>query len=66
MPAKRIKQYSGYALLQVDPMPRATLMKLCYNFLHRMKEAPEWAYYRIFNEERAKWIMKVVDENEDI
>lgn len=36
-PIKNIKLTSGYALLEVEPMPRAKIMKICYNILDKIK-----------------------------
>ena len=47
-------------------MPRSTIMKISYNILHKLKEVPESAMYRIYTEEKVKYIMKLTDEIEDI
>lgn len=57
---------SGYALLDLEPMPRAKIMKICYTLLEKMKEIPEKALYRIYTEEKVKYIMRLTDEIEDI
>lgn len=57
---------TGYALLDVEPFPRAKIMKLCYNILEKVKGCPEDAMYRIYTEEKVKYIMKLTDEIEDI
>ena len=57
---------TGYALLDVEPMPRAKIMKICYNVLDKIKKIPEEAMYRIYTEEKLKYIMKLTDEIEDI
>jgi NADH dehydrogenase (ubiquinone) 1 alpha subcomplex subunit 5 len=41
-------------------------MKLCYMIMNKLKECPEEAMYRIYTEEKVKFIMKMTDENEDI
>ncbi|EGR29849.1 hypothetical protein IMG5_147480 [Ichthyophthirius multifiliis] len=66
VPSTKLKYSSGYALLDVDPMPRSTIMKISYNLLERLKEVPEHAMYRIYTEEKVKYIMKLTDEVEDI
>lgn len=33
VPSTKIKFATGYALLDVEPMPRAKIMKVCYNIL---------------------------------
>lgn len=57
---------SGYALLDLEPMPRAKIMKICYTLLDRLKEIPEKALYRIYTEEKVKYIMRLTDEIDDI
>jgi len=47
-------------------MPRAKIMKISYNILDKLKEIPETAMYRIYTEEKVKYIMKLTDEIEDI
>eukprot|EP01016_Furgasonia_blochmanni_P039755 TRINITY_DN4984_c0_g1_i11.p1 TRINITY_DN4984_c0_g1~~TRINITY_DN4984_c0_g1_i11.p1 ORF type:complete len:250 (+),score=86.86 TRINITY_DN4984_c0_g1_i11:94-843(+) len=66
VPSTKLKISSGYALIDVEPMPRAKIMKLCYNILEKLKEVPEKAMYRIYTEEKIKYIMKLTDETEDI
>ena len=41
-------------------------MKLCYIIFDKMREIPETALYRVYTEEKLKYIMKKVDEIEDI
>jgi len=41
-------------------------MKLCYNILNKVKETPEDAMYRIYTEEKIKYVMKLTDEIEDV
>jgi NADH dehydrogenase (ubiquinone) 1 alpha subcomplex subunit 5 len=50
----------------VEPFPRLRIMKLCYMIMNKLKECPEEAMYRIYTEEKIKYIMKLTDENEDI
>lgn len=57
---------SGYALLDLEPMPRAKIMKIGYALLEKLKEIPEKALYRIYTEEKVKYIMRLTDEIEDI
>ena len=41
-------------------------MKLCYIIFDKLKEVPSDAMYRIYTEEKLKYIMKQTDEIEDI
>lgn len=41
-------------------------MKICYIILERLKEVPETALYRIYTEEKIKYIMRLTDEIEDV
>ena len=41
-------------------------MKICYIILDKLKEIPEEAMYRIYTEEKLKFIMRQTDEIEDI
>lgn len=41
-------------------------MKLGYMILEKIKMAPEDSFYRMYTEEKIKWIMEKVDETEDI
>lgn len=66
VPSEKLKYATGYALLDVEPMPRAKIMKLCYNILDKLKDIPETAMYRIYTEEKVKYIMKMTDEIDDI
>ena len=61
-----MKYSSGYALLDVEPFPRQRVMKLCYMIMDKLKEVPEEAMYRVYTEEKIKYIMKLTDEIEDI
>lgn len=65
-PIANIKLTTGYALFEVDPMPRARIMKICYNILDKVKQVPAHVLYRIYTEEKIKYIMKITDETEDI
>ena len=60
------KAFTGYSLLDVDPMPKATIMKLCYNILYKVKKMPETSICRIYIEEKMKYLMKLTDEAENI
>lgn len=66
VPSTKLKYSTGYALLDVEPMPRAKIMKISYNILNKLKEIPEDAMYRIYTEEKIKYIMKLTDEIEDV
>jgi NADH dehydrogenase (ubiquinone) 1 alpha subcomplex subunit 5 len=61
-----MKYATGYALLDVEPFPRSKIMKLSYIILDKLKEIPEKALYRVYTEEKIKYIMKLTDEIEDI
>ena len=41
-------------------------MKLGYIILEKLKEIPAEALYRVYTEEKFKYIMKLVDETDDI
>lgn len=30
----------GFALMDIEPLPRARIMRLCYNLLEKMQEIP--------------------------
>jgi hypothetical protein len=50
--------YSGYALLQIEPFPRARIMKIGYNVLQELRKGiPEDFVERIYLEERTKYMM---------
>jgi len=66
VPSSKLKYATGYALLDVEPMPRSKIMKICYIILDKLKEIPAEAMYRIYTEEKLKYIMRNVDEIEDI
>ncbi len=74
VPMKKIRKNSGkfehntgYALLEIEPFPRARLMRLYYNILQELQKGfPEDCIYKIFMEEQTKYHMKVVDETEDV
>lgn len=66
VPSTKLKYSTGYALLDVEPMPRAKIMKISYNILQKLKDVPETAMYRIYTEEKVKYIMKLTDEIDDI
>ncbi|CAD8116251.1 unnamed protein product [Paramecium primaurelia] len=67
VPSSKIKLTTGYSFLDVEPMPRAKIMKLCYTILDKLKaEIPEGVLYRIYTEEKLKYIMRITDEIEDI
>jgi NADH dehydrogenase (ubiquinone) 1 alpha subcomplex subunit 5 len=53
--------YVGFALMEIEPFPRARIMRICYNILEKMQEIPEEAMYRMYTEEKIKFIMKIVD-----
>lgn len=52
VPSTKIKYATGYALLDVEPMPRAKIMKICYNVLDLLKDTPAESMYRIYTEEK--------------
>lgn len=66
VPSTKIKYTTGYAFLDVEPMPRSKIMKISYNILDKLRDIPETAMYRIYTEEKVKYIMKLTDEIEDI
>lgn len=66
VPAKQLKPTTGYAFLDVDPMPRATLMKLCYHYINKLQKIPENANIRLYDEERIRYYMELVEETENV
>lgn len=50
IPSTKLKLTTGYSFLDVEPVPRAKIMKICYMVLDRMKVLPEKALYRYLNE----------------
>lgn len=62
VPSTKIKVTTGFAFLDVEPMPRARIMKLCYLILDKLrKEIPAEVIYRVYTEEKIKYIMRVTD-----
>jgi NADH dehydrogenase (ubiquinone) 1 alpha subcomplex subunit 5 len=54
-------------MLQIEPFPRARIMKICYNFLEQVKIGiPEDWVDRIYFEERTKYVMEITDKIEDV
>jgi NADH dehydrogenase (ubiquinone) 1 alpha subcomplex subunit 5 len=52
VPSAKIKYNTGYAFLDVDPFPRASIMKLSYMILDKLeRQIPAEAMYRIYTEE---------------
>lgn len=66
VPSEGLKLSTGYAFLDVEPMPRARIMKLGYMILEEVKRAPADSNLRLWYEEKAKWVMEVVDQTENI
>ncbi len=65
--SSNVKYCTGYAFLDVDPFPRASIMKLCYQIMYKLeKEIPEEAMYRQYTEELMKYIMNMTDQIEDV
>lgn len=53
--------------MEVEPFPRAKIMKTCYHIMEQLSIGfPTNCVYRIYNEERTKYLMKVVDETPDV
>lgn len=52
--------------MDLEPFPRAKIMKLCYIILDKVKAAPEDSMYRIYTEEKIKYIMRNTDANTSI
>lgn len=46
IPSTKLKVTTGYSFLDVEPVPRAKIMKICYIVLDKMKVLPEAALYR--------------------
>lgn len=53
-------------MLDVEPMPRARIIKMGFIILDRVKSLPVDQSIRIYYEEYAKWVMEQADEIEDI
>lgn len=54
-------------MVQIEPFPRARIMKIAYNVLEQVKiDIPEDFIGRILLEEKFKWIMEIVDKEEDV
>lgn len=54
-------------MVQIEPFPRARIMKICYNILADIKKGlPEDYFFRIYTEEKIKFIMEIVDREEDV
>ena len=62
----KIKTRSGYAFMDLEPMPRAKLLKIGYIILDKLKAIDENVLFRIYQEEKTKWIMEKADEIEDV
>lgn len=57
----------GYAFVEIEPFPRAKIMKTCYHIMEQLSIGfPVDSIYRIYNEERTKYFMKIVDETTDV
>lgn len=62
-----IKHSTGYALLEVEPFPRLKIMKLSMIILKELQRGiPEDALYRIYTEEKFKYIMELTHDNKNI
>jgi NADH dehydrogenase (ubiquinone) 1 alpha subcomplex subunit 5 len=46
VPSKKLKLTTGYAFLDVEPIPRAKIMKISYMILEKLKDIPEKVLYR--------------------
>lgn len=54
-------------MIQIEPFPRARIMKICYNILADIKkDIPEDYIFRILIEEKTKFIMETVDRIDDV
>lgn len=53
-------------MLDVEPFPRQRIMKLCYLIMDKLKDVPSEAMYRVYTEEKIKYVMKLTDEIENI
>ena len=62
----KIKTHTGYAFMDIEPMPRAKLMKIGYIILDKLKAIDEHELFRIYQEEKTKWIMEQTDAIEDV
>lgn len=66
VPPKKLKVDTGYAFLDVEPIPRARIMKIGYLLLDQLKTLKEGSFKRLYFEEKYKYIMEIVDQNDDI
>lgn len=66
VPSKKLKLTTGFSFLDVEPVPRAKIMKISYLIMEKLKVLPEDALYRIYTEEKVKYIMRLTDSIEDI
>lgn len=54
-------------MVQIEPFPRARIMKIAYNVLEQVRIGiPEDYMGRILIEEKFKWIMEIVDKEDDV
>lgn len=65
IPNPNIKQYTGYAYLNVEPFPRYKIAKICHLVLKKLKKCPSESNYRLFNEAYMKHLLAIVDKYED-
>jgi len=68
VPSRNTKYGTGYAMLDVDPFPRASIMKLCYAIMARLDcpSIPEDSMYRMYTEEMVKYFMNLTDQIESV
>lgn len=62
----KLKYSTGVFLSDVEPFPRLKIMMLCDILMGLYKEIPDKLKYKHISYEYAKYIMKIVDENESI
>ncbi len=63
---QKVKFKTGYSLMEVEPFPRLKIMEIGLNLLRKLKEFPETAYSRMYLEERAKYIMEMTHETQNV
>jgi hypothetical protein len=62
----KLKFTSGTYLVDVEPFPRLKMMMLCDIIMSKLDKLPDSYAYKHLSFEYCKFIMKVVDENENL
>ena len=61
-----LKMSTGLSMLDVEPFPRAKLMKLYFMTIHELRDIPDTFKYKLIIEELIKFRMEIVDQNKRI